>query len=47
MISITGQWKLSQNQSTVNQLGVIDGLSVSTNQNDKTMAAMVQVQVQG
>ena len=43
--SITGQWKLSQNQPTVNQIGVVEGLSVSTKQNDKTVAAMVQAQL--
>ncbi|WP_352337612.1 FMN-binding negative transcriptional regulator [Psychrobacter sp. 16-MNA-CIBAN-0192] len=44
--SITGQWKLSQNQPTINQLGVIQGLSASDKQNDKTVAAMVQAQLQ-
>ncbi|WP_182406316.1 FMN-binding negative transcriptional regulator [Psychrobacter sp. GP33] len=44
--SITGQWKLSQNQPLVNQVGVIDGLSASTKQNDKTVADMVQAQLQ-
>ena len=44
--SITGQWKLSQNQPTVNQIGVVEGLSVSKKQNDKTMAALVQAQLQ-
>ena len=44
--SITGQWKLSQNQPAVNQIGVIDGLSASENHNDKTVAALVRAQLQ-
>lgn len=44
--SITGQWKLSQNQPTVNQIGVVEGLSASDKQNDKTVAAMVRKQLQ-
>lgn len=44
--SITGQWKLSQNQPEVNQIGVIEGLSSSNKDNDKKVAAMVRAQSQ-
>ena len=42
--SIMGQWKLSQNQPQVNQLGVIEGLSASEMPSAKQVAAMVQAQ---
>ena len=42
--SITGQWKLSQNQPEINQLGVIDGLSASAEANAQQVAARVQAQ---
>ncbi len=42
--SMTGQWKLSQNQPKVNQQGVIQGLSASKDNDALKVAAMVQAQ---
>lgn len=39
--SIIGQWKLSQNQPQVNQNGVIEALSQSTDSNITKIAAMI------
>jgi len=39
--SITGQWKLSQNQPQVNQYGVVEGLSQSTDSNIVNIASMI------
>ena len=44
--SITGQWKLSQNQPEINQLGVIKALSDTKDSNIKQVAARVQAQRQ-
>jgi transcriptional regulator len=39
--SIIGQWKLSQNQPQVNQSGVVEGLSQSTDSNIVNIASMI------
>jgi len=39
--SITGQWKLSQNQPEVNQRGVVDALSESTDSSIMEVASMI------
>ncbi len=43
--SITGQWKLSQNQPEPNQKGVVEGLSQETRINSQKIAALVDENV--
>ncbi len=42
--SMTGQWKLSQNQPEINQIGVIKGLSEQKSTNADKIAARIQAQ---
>jgi len=42
VISMEGQWKLSQNQPARNQKGVIDGLSESTRFDARTMSSLMK-----
>ena len=42
--SMTGQWKLSQNQPEINQIGVIKGLSEQKSTNADKLAAIMQAQ---
>ncbi|RBW47475.1 transcriptional regulator [Psychromonas sp. B3M02] len=41
VVPITGQWKLSQNQPEVNQRGIVEVLSCSTNLNMMQTASMI------
>ena len=43
--SISGQWKLSQNQPEVNKQGVISGLNAHGDHASTTMAAMISAQL--
>jgi transcriptional regulator len=42
ILSMTGQWKLSQNQPEKNQLGLISGLSQSTDVASQEMAGLIE-----
>ena len=42
ILSMTGQWKLSQNQPEKNQLGIISGLSQSTDVASQEMANLIE-----
>lgn len=44
--SISGKWKLSQNQPKINQQGVVDSLLYSTETNSQTLAAMMRANLQ-
>ena len=44
IISITGQWKLSQNQPDVNKLGVVSGLPLE-NESHQAIAELVKEQM--
>jgi transcriptional regulator len=42
IVSITGKWKVSQNQIGVNQQGIIQGLSKETDTNSQNIAKLVK-----
>ncbi|HFG1963048.1 TPA: FMN-binding negative transcriptional regulator, partial [Vibrio cholerae] len=44
--SLSGKWKLSQNQSEINQKGVVDGLSSKSDTNSQTIASMMCANLQ-
>ncbi|MBY7676635.1 FMN-binding negative transcriptional regulator [Vibrio mimicus] len=44
--SLSGKWKLSQNQSEINQKGVVDGLSSKSDTNSQAIASMMCTNLQ-
>ena len=42
LLSMTGQWKLSQNQPQVNKQGVVDGLGATNSSDAHKIASLMQ-----